>query len=167
MKTLLTVLLAFLCLNCYAQSKFEVPQKTIAFISRSAVSGIASNLNKGDTITVLDYKSGYWKIHFKNKEMYAFEPSWNSPQLDLIKRSNINSDNSGHQSNETREEHFKHVTLAKGISEEDVIHIYGEPTKRNVTTYSFGTHEQWIYESSSSLIKYVYLENGKVTAWEY
>lgn len=37
---------------------------------------------------------------------------------------------------------------------------WGEPKKINKTTYEWGTSEQWVY----SLDRYVYLENGRVTA---
>lgn len=37
---------------------------------------------------------------------------------------------------------------------------WGKPTKINKTTYSWGTKEQWVYEN----YRYIYLENGKVTA---
>ena len=37
---------------------------------------------------------------------------------------------------------------------------WGEPKKIHKTTYEWGTSEQWVY----SLDRYVYLENGRVTA---
>ena len=37
---------------------------------------------------------------------------------------------------------------------------WGEPKKVNKTTYSWGVSEQWVYGNG----KYVYLENGIVTA---
>jgi hypothetical protein len=46
-----------------------------------------------------------------------------------------------------------------GMTSQQVEMSIGSPTKINTDTYADGIHEQWIYKS-----KYVYLENGIVTA---
>jgi hypothetical protein len=44
-----------------------------------------------------------------------------------------------------------------GMSQEDVLSSsWGRPERVNRTTYSFGTHEQWVYGNS----QYLYFENG-------
>lgn len=51
-----------------------------------------------------------------------------------------------------------------GMTEEELIDLsWGEPEKKNVTEFSFGKYEQWCYSS----YRYVYLENGVVTAIQY
>ena len=48
-----------------------------------------------------------------------------------------------------------------GMSKEEVLcGKWGIPDKRNTYTYSWGTHEQWVYEGYG----YVYFENGVVTS---
>lgn len=48
-----------------------------------------------------------------------------------------------------------------GMTSNEVLNTYwGKPDKVNRTTTAYGTSEQWVYGIS----KYVYLENGKVTA---
>lgn len=47
-----------------------------------------------------------------------------------------------------------------GMSADQVVAAWGRPRDINRTTYSFGVHEQWVYNNSS----YVYFENGIVTA---
>lgn len=51
-----------------------------------------------------------------------------------------------------------------GMTKEQLIDLsWGEPEKKNVTEFSFGKYEQWCYSS----YRYVYLENGVVTAIQY
>ncbi|WP_270611444.1 hypothetical protein [Bacteroides intestinalis] len=47
-----------------------------------------------------------------------------------------------------------------GMTKEHCQLSWGNPEKVNVTTGSFGTHEQWVYNGNS----YLYFENGKLTA---
>lgn len=47
-----------------------------------------------------------------------------------------------------------------GMSEDEVISILGEPTKKNNTTTENSKRTQWIYPNDL----YIYIENGKVTA---
>ena len=37
----------------------------------------------------------------------------------------------------------------------------------NVTSGSWGIHKQYVYESALGGRSYVYVENGKVTSWQY
>lgn len=46
-----------------------------------------------------------------------------------------------------------------GLNAEQVVLSWGKPEHINRTIYSFGVHEQWVYNSQT----YVYFENGKVT----
>lgn len=47
------------------------------------------------------------------------------------------------------------------MSKQDVLDSsWGEPTKINKSTYSWGTTEQWVYPNYN----YLYFENGKLTS---
>ncbi len=51
--------------------------------------------------------------------------------------------------------------VSLGMTAEDVLaSSWGKPKSVNRTTYTFGTHEQWVYGSRS----YLYFENGVLTA---
>lgn len=54
-------------------------------------------------------------------------------------------------------------TIWIGMSETQLLETKGEPNKINVTQGSWGTHKQLIYADN----QYIYVENGKVTAWQY
>lgn len=59
------------------------------------------------------------------------------------------------------EEEFNRIPPAIGMTAEEVRKsTWGEPTKINKSTYSWGTSEQWVYSG----YRYVYVENGIVTA---
>lgn len=52
-----------------------------------------------------------------------------------------------------------------GMTKEMCIEALGHPSDINRTTTAYGTHEQWVYESKYGYkTKYVYFENGKITA---
>jgi hypothetical protein len=53
--------------------------------------------------------------------------------------------------------------VSVGMTEQQVRSSWGEPTKTNVTTGSYGRHEQWIYDRGNFVSQYVYLQNGVVT----
>ena len=54
-------------------------------------------------------------------------------------------------------------TLYLGMSRYELIDRWGRPTDINTSVGSWGTHEQFIYPGGL----YVYLQNGKVTSWQY
>lgn len=51
-----------------------------------------------------------------------------------------------------------------GMSATHVQRAWGSPDKINVSTGSYGRHEQWVYRRGNSGDQYVYLENGVVTS---
>lgn len=55
-----------------------------------------------------------------------------------------------------------------GMPENVVVAIKGRPTKINRSTYSFGVHQQWVYENKyfPEWTEYYYFENGKLTSWQ-
>lgn len=48
-----------------------------------------------------------------------------------------------------------------GMTDDMARESIGHPDKVNRSTYSSGTHEQWVYET-----KYLYFENGILTSWQ-
>lgn len=53
---------------------------------------------------------------------------------------------------------------AIGMTEKEVLNsTWGEPDKKNIDKYEWGTHEQWVYEG----LGYIYLEDGVVTSIQY
>ena len=49
-----------------------------------------------------------------------------------------------------------------GFTKEMCIESLGEPTDINVSTGSYGSHEQWVYDGN----RYLYFENGKLTSFQ-
>lgn len=48
-----------------------------------------------------------------------------------------------------------------GMTKDEVLNgLWGEPDKKNIDEYEWGTHEQWVYDSYG----YVYFEDGVVTS---
>jgi hypothetical protein len=154
MKTLLTLSLAFLCMCAKSQTvKYVLSENTLVYKTPDPYAPIFKTLNSGDTVIISDYNNGYWAMNFKGVKIYAFEPQWAlSPPLDVFK-SKINI------------ERIKPTSIAIGIFASDVIDIYGEPSKKKTSTGEWGTREQWIYSGPYATVKYVYIENGKVTSW--
>ena len=52
-----------------------------------------------------------------------------------------------------------------GMNKEEVLYQtnWGEPQKKNIGKYTWGTSEQWCYSNN----RYVYFENGIVVAVDY
>ena len=52
-----------------------------------------------------------------------------------------------------------------GMNKEEVLYQtnWGEPQKKNISKYTWGTSEQWCYSNN----RYVYFENGIVVAVDY
>lgn len=51
-----------------------------------------------------------------------------------------------------------------GMNAEEARRAWGSPTKNNVSTGSYGKHEQWVYRRSGQRSQYVYVQNGVVTS---
>jgi hypothetical protein len=49
-----------------------------------------------------------------------------------------------------------------GMTDEMAKESWGNPKDINRSVYTWGVHEQWVYESST----YLYFENGKLTSWQ-
>ena len=51
-----------------------------------------------------------------------------------------------------------------GMTSAQARRSWGEPTKINVSTGSYGTNEQWVYDRGGHRAQYVYVQNGVVTS---
>jgi hypothetical protein len=49
-----------------------------------------------------------------------------------------------------------------GMTSEQAFVSWGRPEKKNISTYAFGTHEQWVYGSGA----YLYFINGVLKSWQ-
>ena len=67
---------------------------------------------------------------------------------------------------EKRKKALRERTIVIGMSEPEVLLLYGKPADVNRTVGSFGTHEQWVYPVDDVKSEYLYFENGKLTAWQ-
>jgi len=51
--------------------------------------------------------------------------------------------------------------LQLGMTKDMVIESWGQPKNINKSVYSWGVHEQWVYDS-----RYLYFEDGILTSWQ-
>lgn len=58
------------------------------------------------------------------------------------------------------------TTVEIGLGKDQVIELWGYPTRKNITETKYGKHEQWVYEKFSKT-RYVYFDNDVVTAIQY
>lgn len=146
-----------------------------------AVEGLKSYLydSDGSIIVAYDlivntYNNNYCMVEklsedgYNNNIVYAFMYNEDGqPQRYEVK---VNADNEIESviktlqiktNNEQFKKEFNRIPPAIGMTAEEVKNsTWGEPIKINKSTYSWGTSEQWVYSG----YKYVYLDNGVVTA---
>lgn len=56
--------------------------------------------------------------------------------------------------------------IAIGMSQDEVLLLYGEPAQVNRTGTAGGIDEQWVYPVSDMEAEYLYFTNGKLNAWQ-
>ena len=67
----------------------------------------------------------------------------------------------------TRTVIFKSINVSKlhrGMTKEEVLEVFPRPNDINVSTGSWGTHEQWVYSRKGV---YLYFEDGILDSWQY
>ena len=57
------------------------------------------------------------------------------------------------------------AALKVGMSRAQLLNVCGDPVEINKTTSASGTREQFVYYEGDDMV-FVYVENGKVTAWQ-
>ncbi len=61
-------------------------------------------------------------------------------------------------------DHIKKNSVFIGMNEDMVILSWGSPKRKNKSTYSWGTWDQWVYEIPYDGTKYLYFKNGILTS---
>lgn len=109
------------------------------------------------TVNVLEIDTIHYiflKVQYKNKIGWIHK--------------NMITDNSFMKNPRIRNEYKELVSQNKitiGMNPDEVIESWGYPAKKNTTITVNGTSEQWVYSVDAS--KYVYFENGIVSALQY
>jgi len=159
MKTFITICMALLCLSATAQETKRVVLRdaTVYDVPNGYKSKPIFQLKKGDTIYVMSYEPDYWHIRKNHDYGWILDVKIVAESEDMTYLKKKAPKSIGR---------IKPTQLEVGMYSGDVLDLLGSPDKKNITTGDWGTHEQWVYENYYSKVKYVYVENGKVTAWQ-
>ncbi|NNV01648.1 stalk domain-containing protein [Brevibacillus sp. MCWH] len=63
-------------------------------------------------------------------------------------------------------DHVKKGSVFVGMNKDMVSLSLGTPTRKNISTYSWGTFEQWVYDYKTFGTSYLYFKNGILTSWQ-
>lgn len=88
-------------------------------------------------------------------------------QVDTASPMKLNLKDTGN--GDTRKLHGETLTrgtVMVGMTREDVIWSWGEPTKINDSFVAGSKHEQWVYDRGNFKAQYLYLENGILKSWQ-
>ncbi|OOQ60918.1 SH3 domain-containing protein [Mucilaginibacter pedocola] len=158
MKTILTLLLAFVCLGASAQGVRHLVTETAKVKDKpEPIGNVLGEINKGDTVNVLGFFEGYWILNYKSKQAYVSElffpatPDIVAAKDDWDKRHHV-----------VKVE--KPTFIKLGITTDDMVRLAGRPTDINSTYTKDYIHQQWVYQKEGEKTKYYYFENGKLTA---
>lgn len=110
-------------------------------------------------VYIVDFKDNYWKINYFDIEGWVTTQSlWKTKAMYEIIKNEGNAEMIEKYGDDVgRKINSSQVWI--GMSKEMLIDSRGYPEDKNITTGSWGKHEQWVYKD-----KYVYLEDGIVTA---
>jgi len=116
-------------------------------------------------VYVLDYKNGFWMVSYFDLTGWASsDVLWKTRKMYDLKRK-LDSDIKKKKNIETfGEEIAKKVNDKQvwiGMTKEMLLASKGEPKDKNISTGSWGKHEQWIYPS-----RYIYIEDGVITSFQ-
>lgn len=145
------------------------------------------NFENDTEVTVIGYRDNHFKVCVENKCGYIHSSSLrkNDEMNELItkdelKKKNLKSSQYASDFNERldlkleeNKRMLKKYGQSKfdkmidgyywvGMNEEMVIFSLGQPTKKNNTVGSWGTHSQWVYDNGL----FIYLENDKLTSFQ-
>lgn len=144
---------------------------------------VISKIDGGSPIKLISFDGEYYYAEANNLKGYIYYPYLSDTRnLEEFKSygkkkiNDIRATNNAEQSDKNRTERRKFLTdkygyemanliiskrLKIGMTESIVRESIGSPNSKNISHYASGTHEQWVYKD-----KYVYLENGLLTAWQ-
>lgn len=63
-------------------------------------------------------------------------------------------------------DHIKKGSVFVGMNKDMVSLSLGIPTRKNISTYSWGTFEQWVYDYKTFGTSYLYFKNDILTSWQ-
>jgi hypothetical protein len=147
MKTLFFIPLACLCLFSSAQVKHIVTDGAQIRKEDQPIADVIGYISRGDTILVNSFNGGYWNIKMGKiigfvSELYM--PA--TPDIEPIK-----------YKSPTAIRDYQWPTYVKmGMSISELVHLKGEYTEDNKTSFSWGTQDQIIYRRNGLKTEYYY-----------
>lgn len=138
-------------------------------------------IKKGQSVDVLDIVDVYYQVNYKGNIGYVLDLFIYDADLIRIKQQRIDNEiarrDSIAKSNRIASKQllierygtYKASLIEKkkvciGMSMEEALASWGDPSSINKSTYSFGTHEQWVYEGENFKNRYLYFEDGVLKA---
>jgi hypothetical protein len=153
MKILFTLCIVMLCLNCFGQSaKYIISESTKIKKESEPIAQVLEELKKGDTINLVGFDGGYWKVNHKNITGFINE---------LFIDDNIDNHNLKIW---FKGQKYPTFILAIGkTTSTQFRNKYGEPIEINRTRLSGYVSEQWVYRPQSGKTKLYYFTNDILT----
>lgn len=127
--------------------------------SASITEAFFDTIPKDGKIVAMDFINDLWLVKYKEVEGYIFSDAIYKTRAMYDLLNNSKKDNFiAEYGEEIGDKIFrKHIWI--GMAKSMLLDSRGYPEDKNITTGEWGVHEQWVYRT-----KYVYVENGVVTA---
>jgi hypothetical protein len=146
-----------------------------------------SQIRTGNKVNVIEVLENYYKVYFESDSGYVNKAGFKSVKQIEQENNSINQQQIAEQERIKRYEKQREIELEEkrtnlikkygekigqkifqeeiwiGMTSEMVIDSQGRPKDINKTVGSWGVHEQWVYENNT----YLYLENDRLTSWQY
>lgn len=134
-------------------------------------------IKKGQSVDVLEIADAYYKVDYKGNigyvsDLFIFDPELikiaKDRKADIIERQDsiAKSNRIAHklflveQYGSYRASLIEKKQVCIGMSKSEALESWGDPSSINKTTYSFGVHEQWVYQEENFKNRYLYFEDG-------
>ena len=146
-----------------------------------------SQIKTGNKVKVIEVHENYYKVYFDSDSGYVNKAGFKSVNQIEQENNSIMQNQIAESERIKRYEMQREIELEEkrinlikkygesigrkifqeeiwiGMSSEMVLDSQGRPKDINKTVGSWGIHEQWIYDNNT----YLYLENGRLTNWQY
>jgi hypothetical protein len=146
-----------------------------------------SQIRTGNKVNVIEVLENYYKVYFESDSGYVNKTGFKSAKQIEQENNSINQQQIAEEERIKRYEKQREIELIEkrtnlikkygekigqkifqeeiwiGMTSEMVIDSQGRPKDINKTVGSWGVHEQWVYENNT----YLYLENDRLTSWQY
>ena len=137
-------------------------------------------IKKGQAVDVLEIADAYYKVNYKGNvgfvsELFIYDTDLIKIAKDrkdqiIAKQDSIAKANRiAHklflveQYGAHRASLIEKKQVCIGMTMGEALESWGDPSSINKTTYSFGVHEQWVYEGEDFKNRYLYFEDGVLT----